>query len=82
MSDLADPDCVVLDPPRAGAGRDVVGAVTARRPGRIVHIGCDPAAFARDVALYAEHGYRLERVRAFDAFPLTHHVEAIGLFVH
>jgi tRNA/tmRNA/rRNA uracil-C5-methylase (TrmA/RlmC/RlmD family) len=74
------PAAVVLDPPRAGAGREVVAAVAARAPGRIIHIGCDPAAFARDAALYAEHGYRLARLRAFDAFPLTHHVECLGLF--
>ncbi|MBJ8345079.1 class I SAM-dependent RNA methyltransferase [Antrihabitans sp. YC2-6] len=75
----SSPSTVVLDPPRAGAGRDVVAAVALRRPPRIVHIGCDPAAFARDVALYKEQGYTLERLRAFDAFPLTHHVEVIGL---
>ncbi|MGW5319578.1 class I SAM-dependent RNA methyltransferase [Nocardia thailandica] len=73
------PDVVVLDPPRAGAGRDVVTAVTAANPSRVVHIGCDPASFARDVALYAEAGYGLAALRTFDAFPATHHVECVGL---
>ncbi|RMI30208.1 class I SAM-dependent RNA methyltransferase [Nocardia stercoris] len=73
------PDVVVLDPPRAGAGRDVVAGITARRPARIVHIGCDPAAFARDLGLYRAAGYTASRLRAFDAFPATHHVECLAL---
>lgn len=79
LETLPSPDVVVLDPPRAGAGRDVVAALAAAEPARIVHIGCDPASFARDVALYREHGFRLAEVRAFDAFPLTHHVESLAL---
>lgn len=70
---------VVLDPPRAGAGREVVEAVAAAGAERVVHIGCDSAAFGRDVGLYLAQGYRLEQVRAFDAFPLTHHVECLAL---
>ncbi|MGU3433333.1 class I SAM-dependent RNA methyltransferase [Actinomycetes bacterium M1A6_2h] len=75
------PSVVVLDPPRSGAGRDVVAGVSSAGAGTVVHIGCDPAAFARDAGLYEEAGYRLTELRAFDAFPLTHHVEVIGLFV-
>lgn len=77
---LDAPDVVVLDPPRAGAGKEVVSSVASRSPRRIVHIGCDPASFARDVGLYRDAGYTFEAMRAFDAFPLTHHVECIGLF--
>lgn len=69
----------VLDPPRSGAGRDVVAAVADAGPRTVVHIGCDPAAFGRDLGLYLGHGYHLEQVRAFDAFPLTHHMECIAL---
>ncbi|MFC9790651.1 class I SAM-dependent RNA methyltransferase [Rhodococcus sp. NPDC127528] len=72
-------DAVVLDPPRSGAGREVVEAVAAANPSTVIHIGCDPAAFGRDVGLYLGQGYRLEQVRAFDAFPLTHHMECIAL---
>ncbi|MEV6323322.1 TRAM domain-containing protein [Nocardia sp. NPDC051787] len=75
----AAPDLVVLDPPRAGAGKEVVGAVTASGPARIIHVGCDPAAFARDLGLYQAAGYRLADLRAFDAFPATHHVECLAL---
>jgi tRNA/tmRNA/rRNA uracil-C5-methylase (TrmA/RlmC/RlmD family) len=72
---------VVLDPPRAGAGRAVVDALAAVNPAQLVYVACDPVAFARDVGLFAGHGYRLESVRAFDLFPMTHHVEAVGLLV-
>lgn len=78
---LPTPDVVVLDPPRAGAGKDVVAAVVGRQPKRIVHIGCDPASFARDARLYLDAGYELADLRAFDAFPLSHHLECIGVFV-
>ncbi|MEV0359772.1 TRAM domain-containing protein [Nocardia sp. NPDC050697] len=73
------PDVVVLDPPRTGAGRDVIAPLTAAGPARIVHIGCDPAAFARDLGLYREAGYELTELRAVDAFPGTHHVECLAL---
>jgi tRNA/tmRNA/rRNA uracil-C5-methylase (TrmA/RlmC/RlmD family) len=73
-------DVVVLDPPRSGAGREVVAAVAGRRPRAVAYVACDPAAFARDVAAFGRVGYRLADLRAFDAFPMTHHVECVGLF--
>ena len=73
-------DVVVLDPPRSGAGRAVVEAVAEAAPARIVYVACDPAALGRDVALLAAAGYGLSGLRAFDAFPMTHHVECIALF--
>ncbi len=69
---------VVLDPPRAGAGRAVVDAVAALSPRQVVYVACDPVALARDVALFAGHGYALAGLRAFDLFPNTHHVEAVA----
>ncbi len=69
---------VVLDPPRSGAGRDVVASVAALAPAQVVYVACDPVAFARDVDFFAGHGYTLTRLRAFDLFPNTHHVEAVG----
>ncbi|EHY88057.1 class I SAM-dependent RNA methyltransferase [Saccharomonospora azurea] len=75
------PEVVVLDPPRKGAGRVVVERIAAAAPERIVYVACDPAALARDVATFAKLGYRLARLRAFDAFPMTHHVECVALLV-
>ena len=72
---------VVLDPPRAGAGRPVLEALAAVRPAQLVYVACDPVAFARDAGVLAELGYGLTSLRAFDLFPSTHHVEAVGAFV-
>jgi tRNA/tmRNA/rRNA uracil-C5-methylase (TrmA/RlmC/RlmD family) len=73
------PDVVVADPPRRGLGRALVAELCAREPARVVHVACDPAALARDVALFSEHGYRMAALRAFDAFPMTHHMECVAL---
>ncbi len=77
--ELPAPEVVVLDPPRKGAGREVVEAITGRGPARVVYVACDPAALARDVASFAERGYSLTKLRAFDTFPMTHHVECVAL---
>jgi tRNA/tmRNA/rRNA uracil-C5-methylase (TrmA/RlmC/RlmD family) len=71
-------DVVVLDPPRTGARREVVDSVAALRPRAVAYVACEPASLARDVALFAEHGYRLSGLRAFDLFPMTHHVECVA----
>lgn len=74
-------DLVVLDPPRKGAGVQVVRAIAARQPRAVGYVACDPASFARDVRTFGEVGYRLADLRGFDAFPMTHHVETIGVLV-
>ena len=77
--DLPAPQVVVLDPPRRGAGRPVVEAITARTPTRVIYVACDPAALARDVATFTSLGYPLTHLRAFDTFPMTHHIECVAL---
>lgn len=72
-------DLVVLDPPRSGAGRAVIRDVLAREPRRAAYIACDPAALARDLSYAAESGYEVVSLRAFDAFPMTHHVECVAI---
>src|SRR5699024_1417820 len=75
---LAGPvDAVVLDPPRSGAGPRVGTAIAERGPAVIVYVACDPAALARDTAALIGAGYRLDSLRAFDAFPQTQHVECV-----
>ena len=69
----------VLDPPRSGAGREVIDLLAAAEVPRVVHIGCEAASFARDVGLYLGHGYTVEELRVFDSFPLTHHVECVAV---
>jgi tRNA/tmRNA/rRNA uracil-C5-methylase (TrmA/RlmC/RlmD family) len=72
---------VVLDPPRAGAGKAVLEDLAAMRPAQLVYVACDPIAFARDVGTLVGLGYRLAGLRALDLFPHTHHVEAVGSLV-
>ncbi|WP_308168244.1 class I SAM-dependent RNA methyltransferase [Nonomuraea sp. NEAU-A123] len=72
-------DIVVVDPPRSGLGRDVVRRVAALEASRIVYVSCDPATLARDLSWLGDDGYELVDLRAFDAFPMTHHVECVAL---
>jgi len=73
-------DFAVLDPPRSGAGLKVLTAVATLEPRRLAYVACDPAALARDTAYLRDLGYSLRQVRAFDLFPMTHHVECVALF--
>ena len=73
-------DVVVLDPPRTGAGRGVCAEIAALHPRVVVYVACDPAALARDTAYLADHGYRLAGLKAYDAFPMTSHVECVARF--
>jgi tRNA/tmRNA/rRNA uracil-C5-methylase (TrmA/RlmC/RlmD family) len=70
---------IVLDPPREGAGKEVIGECARLLPRTIVYVACDPAALARDVSYLREHGYTLAQLRAFDLFPMTHHIECVAL---
>ncbi len=78
---IEDADVVVLDPPRSGAGRDLMAAILARARRAVGYVACDPAALARDVRVALDAGWRLAGLRAFDAFPMTRHVECIALLV-
>jgi tRNA/tmRNA/rRNA uracil-C5-methylase (TrmA/RlmC/RlmD family) len=44
----------------------------------VAYVSCDPATLARDIAVFGEAGWRLSGLRAFDAFPMTHHVECVA----
>ncbi|PYS83130.1 MAG: tRNA/tmRNA/rRNA uracil-C5-methylase [Acidobacteria bacterium] len=74
---LGHTDFVLLDPPRAGAEPETVRGIVALSPRRISYVSCDPATLARDLRAFAEGGYRVASVRAFDLFPQTHHVETV-----
>jgi tRNA/tmRNA/rRNA uracil-C5-methylase (TrmA/RlmC/RlmD family) len=73
-------DVVVLDPPRDGAGKDAIAQIARLAPRSIVYVACDPAALARDTAYLADHSYSLVKLRAFDLFPMTHHIECVALY--
>lgn len=71
-------DVVVLDPPRTGAGRDVVKRIADLAKRRVAYVSCDPATLARDLRVFTEHGWDLSALRAFDGFPMSHHVELLA----
>jgi tRNA/tmRNA/rRNA uracil-C5-methylase (TrmA/RlmC/RlmD family) len=73
-------DVVILDPPRDGAKKNVIASLVECKPRAIVYVACDPAALARDSALLRDANYTLEKIRAFDLFPMTHHIECVALF--
>ncbi|MGW0464779.1 class I SAM-dependent RNA methyltransferase [Streptomyces sp. NPDC003027] len=76
---ITEVDLIVLDPPRAGAGKQTVKHLSGLGARRIAYVACDPAALARDIAYFREGGYRVRTLRAFDLFPMTHHVECVAI---
>jgi tRNA/tmRNA/rRNA uracil-C5-methylase (TrmA/RlmC/RlmD family) len=78
IAQVGEQDVVVLDPPRAGAGADVLRAVLASGARAVSYVACDPAALARDVRTALDAGWRLGELHAVDAFPMTHHVECVA----
>jgi tRNA/tmRNA/rRNA uracil-C5-methylase (TrmA/RlmC/RlmD family) len=79
MTGLPAPGLAVLDPPRAGAARAVIDRLLGWGSlRRIAYVSCDPATLARDIAVFTRAGWRLAGLRAFDTFPMTHHVECVA----
>ncbi|MEV6677611.1 TRAM domain-containing protein [Streptomyces erythrochromogenes] len=76
---ITECDLVVLDPPRAGAGKQTVRHVAGLSARRIAYVACDPAALARDLGYFKEYGYKPRTLRVFDLFPMTHHVECVAI---
>ncbi|MDP9889155.1 class I SAM-dependent RNA methyltransferase [Pseudarthrobacter enclensis] len=72
-------DAIVLDPPRAGAGKAVVGQLVSSQPRAVTYVSCDPASFARDLGYFRRSGWELAGLRAFDLYPHTHHLETVAL---
>lgn len=72
-------DLVLLDPPRVGAGREVVQALLRLSPERIIYISCDPITLARDLAPLLQQSYRVVSSQVFDLFPQTYHLESVTL---
>lgn len=76
---ITECDLVVLDPPRAGAGKQTVRHIAGLSARRIAYVACDPAALARDLGYFREAGYKPRTLRVFDLFPMTHHVECVAI---
>ena len=71
-------DLVILDPPREGA-RNIVSSLEHLRPEKIIYISCNPATLARDLGELTNNGYILKKVKPFDMFPHTYHIEVMAL---
>ncbi|WP_432094738.1 class I SAM-dependent RNA methyltransferase [Streptomyces sp. bgisy100] len=76
---ITEADLIVLDPPRAGAGKPTVAHLAGLGARRIAYVACDPAALARDLGYFRGEGYEPVSLRAFDLFPMTHHVECVAI---
>jgi tRNA/tmRNA/rRNA uracil-C5-methylase (TrmA/RlmC/RlmD family) len=72
-------DALILDPPRAGAGKAVVKQLIDAGPRAIAYVSCDPASFARDLGYFRQGGWGMAGLRAFDLYPHTHHMETVAL---
>ncbi len=77
-SGVARPDFVLLDPPRAGAGNQVIERLATLAPPLISYVSCDPTTLARDLRQLIDLGYRLQSIVALDMFPQTFHLEAVA----
>ncbi|RWX45061.1 23S rRNA (uracil-5-)-methyltransferase RumA [Candidatus Electrothrix aarhusensis] len=71
-------DCILLDPPRSGVGKDII-LLSRLEPEKIIYVSCDPATLARDLNLLRPHGYVVTQVVPVDMFPQTSHVESVVL---
>jgi 23S rRNA (uracil1939-C5)-methyltransferase len=69
---------IITDPPRNGMHPDVISAIIAASPHRIVYVSCNPATQARDISMLSPH-YKVLRIKPVDMFPFTHHVENVAL---
>jgi 23S rRNA (uracil1939-C5)-methyltransferase len=76
LPEVLPADLLIVNPPRAGLGPEVVGAITTAPPERLVYVSCDPATLGRDVAALAER-YEIRSIACFDLFPQTAHVETV-----
>jgi 23S rRNA (uracil1939-C5)-methyltransferase len=74
------PDVVLVDPPRAGLGKQALDAILALAPQTLAYVSCDPATLGRDAKRLAAGGYRLAQVTPFDLFPQTYHIESVSLW--
>jgi 23S rRNA (uracil1939-C5)-methyltransferase len=72
------PDIITLNPPRTGA-KTILDQLVRLKPKKIIYISCEPATFSRDLHLFSEKGYILQKLSLIDMFPQTYHMEVIGL---
>ncbi len=67
-----------MDPPREGA-KEIIDGLVKLGPEKIIYVSCDPATLARDLKKLTELGYKINKIRPFDMFPQTYHIETVTL---
>lgn len=73
------PEFVIVDPPRAGLGKDVAARLASVRPAHITYVSCDPATLSRDLKSLLDSGYHLRAFHMVDLFPQTFHLESVAM---
>ncbi|MEF2292135.1 23S rRNA (uracil(1939)-C(5))-methyltransferase RlmD [Virgibacillus dokdonensis] len=79
LETFGNPDVLLLDPPRSGAGGKVMRRIARSKPKRIVYVSCNPRTLVSDIKEFVPFGYQLEVVQPVDLFPQTYHVECVAL---
>jgi tRNA/tmRNA/rRNA uracil-C5-methylase (TrmA/RlmC/RlmD family) len=74
-------DIIVLDPPRNGAGKQVINQIMDKKPRSIIYVSCNPASLARDTKILLENSYQLDNIVGIDLFPMTQHIECVACFI-
>jgi 23S rRNA (uracil1939-C5)-methyltransferase len=75
------PDLIVVDPPRAGLGKEICSHLSRIAAPNIIYVSCDPATLARDLQTLLESGYFLQTIQLVDMFPQTFHLETVTVLV-
>lgn len=73
------PDLIMIDPPRDGIHPKAINKIIDFDPETFVYISCNPVTLVRDLKVFKERGYRIEKVKCMDMFPRTPHVETVCL---
>ncbi|WP_258921880.1 23S rRNA (uracil(1939)-C(5))-methyltransferase RlmD [Heyndrickxia coagulans] len=81
LESFGNPELLLLDPPRSGAGGKVMRKIGRSKPARIVYVSCNPDTFATDIKELEPFGYKLTAVQPVDLFPHTVHVECCALLI-
>ena len=77
ISDIEKFDCLILDPPRKGIEKSIIKK--CENISKIIYISCNPATLLRDIHLFEEIGFAVKKIKTFDMFPFTHHIESITI---
>lgn len=73
------PDIIILDPPRDGVHPKAINKIINFNAEKLVYISCKPTSLVRDLKIFIENGYRVEKIKIHDMFPRTYHVETVAL---